>query len=167
MVTFADTFTFHLFYFSFSFPSFTPITNNTHDGTIKGGLNFKMSEGDVIAVFSQYGEPNHVNLVRDEETGKSKGFCFLGYNDQRSTRLAVVRLPDAFSFRLLPSIGNPLQRTRGRCCLAFPQRCRSRSTLPSPLSLSLSSPPPPSPPPLPLDDAFLVLAPMLTRGFET
>ena len=48
-----------------------------------------MSEGDVIAVFSQYGEPNHVNLIRDEETGKSKGFCFLGYDDQRSTRLAV------------------------------------------------------------------------------
>jgi RNA-binding motif X-linked protein 2 len=31
-----------------------------------GGLSYKMSEGDVIAVFSQYGEPNHVNLVRDK-----------------------------------------------------------------------------------------------------
>ena len=31
-----------------------------------GGLGYKMTEGDVIAVFSQYGEPNHVSLVRDK-----------------------------------------------------------------------------------------------------
>jgi RNA recognition motif-containing protein len=30
-----------------------------------------------------------VNLVRDKGTGKSKGFAFLAYEDQRSTILAV------------------------------------------------------------------------------
>lgn len=30
-----------------------------------------------------------VNLVRDKKTGKSKGFAFLAYEDQRSTILAV------------------------------------------------------------------------------
>jgi RNA-binding motif X-linked protein 2 len=30
-----------------------------------------------------------VNLVRDKKTGKPKGFCFLAYEDQRSTILAV------------------------------------------------------------------------------
>lgn len=30
-----------------------------------------------------------VNLVRDKETGKSRGFGFLMYEDQRSTVLAV------------------------------------------------------------------------------
>lgn len=30
-----------------------------------------------------------VNLVRDPDTGKSKGFAFLAYEDQRSTVLAV------------------------------------------------------------------------------
>lgn len=29
------------------------------------------------------------NLIRDKDTGKSKGFCFLAYEDQRSTVLAV------------------------------------------------------------------------------
>eukprot|EP00039_Didymoeca_costata_P001170 m.50324 g.50324 ORF g.50324 m.50324 type:complete len:542 (+) comp10663_c0_seq1:76-1701(+) len=57
-----------------------------------GGLNYDLTEGDVLAVFSQYGEPMHINLVRDKGTGKSKGFCFLGYEDQRSTRLAVDNL---------------------------------------------------------------------------
>ncbi|KAL2353049.1 hypothetical protein BJ546DRAFT_795099, partial [Cryomyces antarcticus] len=60
-----------------------------------GGLPFELSEGDVIAIFSQFGEPVHVNLVRDKETGKSKGFAFLKYEDQRSTDLAVDNLGGA------------------------------------------------------------------------
>ena len=31
-------------------------------------------------------------MVRDKETGKSKGFAFLAYEDQRSTVLAVDNL---------------------------------------------------------------------------
>jgi RNA-binding motif protein, X-linked 2 len=54
-----------------------------------GGLPFDLSEGDIITIFSQYGEPVFINLIRDKETGKSKGFCFLKYEDQRSCDLAV------------------------------------------------------------------------------
>jgi RNA-binding motif X-linked protein 2 len=54
-----------------------------------GGLPYNLTEGDILAIFSQYGNPVHLNLVRDKETGKSKGFAFLKYEDQRSTVLAV------------------------------------------------------------------------------
>ncbi|CAI4233114.1 unnamed protein product [Auanema sp. JU1783] len=54
-----------------------------------GGLPFDLTEGDIITVFSQYGEVMNINLIRDRKTGKSKGFCFLCYQDQRSTVLAV------------------------------------------------------------------------------
>lgn len=54
-----------------------------------GGLPFAMNEGDIVTVFSQCGEIVDCNLVRDTDTGKSKGFAFLGYADQRSTVLAV------------------------------------------------------------------------------
>ncbi|XP_067404582.1 RNA-binding motif protein, X-linked 2 [Emydura macquarii macquarii] len=54
-----------------------------------GGLPYELTEGDVICVFSQYGEIVNINLVRDKKTGKSKGFCFICYEDQRSTILAV------------------------------------------------------------------------------
>ncbi len=57
-----------------------------------GGLPFELSEGDIITIFSQYGEPTFLNLVRDKETGKSRGFAFLKYEDQRSTDLAVDNL---------------------------------------------------------------------------
>lgn len=45
--------------------------------------------GDVINVFSQFGEVVDCNLVRDKDTGKSRGFAFVAYEDQRSTVLAV------------------------------------------------------------------------------
>ena len=57
-----------------------------------GGLPFAMNEGDLSVVFSQCGEIIDCNLVRDSETGKSKGFAFIGFADQRSTILAVDNL---------------------------------------------------------------------------
>eukprot|EP00871_Galdieria_phlegrea_P001345 jgi/Galph1/2210/GphlegSOOS_G891.1 len=54
-----------------------------------GNLPFELTEGDLLVVFEQYGTIVDVNLVRDQETGKSKGFAFIGYEDQRSTILAV------------------------------------------------------------------------------
>ncbi|KAK8155850.1 hypothetical protein IWX90DRAFT_468060 [Phyllosticta citrichinensis] len=60
-----------------------------------GGLPFNLSEGDIVTIFAQYGEPVHIHLIRDKETGKSKGFCFLKYEDQRSCDLAVDNLSGA------------------------------------------------------------------------
>mmetsp|Transcript_7046 Transcript_7046/g.14064 ORF Transcript_7046/g.14064 Transcript_7046/m.14064 type:complete len:206 (+) Transcript_7046:247-864(+) len=57
-----------------------------------GGLSYELTEGDVLAVFSQYGEIVDVHLVRDKKTKKSRGFAFLAYEDQRSTVLAVDNL---------------------------------------------------------------------------
>lgn len=60
-----------------------------------GGIPFDLTEGDLLAVFAQYGEVVDVNLVRDKGTGKSKGFAFVAYEDQRSTNLAVDNLNGA------------------------------------------------------------------------
>ncbi|KAK4157371.1 hypothetical protein C8A00DRAFT_11740 [Chaetomidium leptoderma] len=60
-----------------------------------GGLPYELSEGDVITIFSQFGEPVFLKLARDKETGKSKGFGWLKYEDQRSTDLAVDNLGGA------------------------------------------------------------------------
>lgn len=50
----------------------------------------------------RYGEIVNINLVRDKATGKQKGFCFLCYEDQRSTVLAVDNLNGIkVSFKLL------------------------------------------------------------------
>lgn len=60
-----------------------------------GGLSFDLTERDIITIFSQFGEPVWLKLARDGETGRSKGFAFLKYEDQRSTDLAVDNLGGA------------------------------------------------------------------------
>ncbi|GLB34169.1 putative RNA recognition motif containing protein [Lyophyllum shimeji] len=60
-----------------------------------GGLHYDLTEGDVITIFSQYGEVMDLNMPRDKETGKPRGFGFLMYEDQRSTILAVDNLNGA------------------------------------------------------------------------
>ncbi|GIL56167.1 hypothetical protein Vafri_11581 [Volvox africanus] len=60
-----------------------------------GGLDYELTEGDLLAVFSQYGEIVDLHLIRHKDTGKSKGFAFLAYEDQRSTVLAVDNLNGA------------------------------------------------------------------------
>ncbi|WRT70331.1 uncharacterized protein IL334_007329 [Kwoniella shivajii] len=60
-----------------------------------GGLSHDLTEGDILTIFSQWGEIIDINLPRDKETGKAKGFCFLMYEDQRSTVLAVDNMNGA------------------------------------------------------------------------
>lgn len=48
-----------------------------------------------LIYFYRYGEPVNINLVRDKDTGKQKGYGFLCYEDQRSTILAVDNLNGA------------------------------------------------------------------------
>lgn len=69
-----------------------PIYTTTLTSSDFGGLPLDLTEGDVLTVFSQYGNPVYVKLIRDRDTGKSKGYGFLKYADQRSTVLAVDNL---------------------------------------------------------------------------
>lgn len=52
-------------------------------------LPFSLTEGDLLAVFSQFGEIVDLHLVRDHSTGASRGFAFLAYEDVRSCVLAI------------------------------------------------------------------------------
>lgn len=58
-----------------------------------GGLSPDLSEGDVIVMFSQFGEVVDLHLPRrktaDGSLGARLGFAFLAFEDQRSTVLAI------------------------------------------------------------------------------
>ncbi len=56
------------------------------------GFPKEVTEGDLVIVFSQYGEIADVRIVRDKKTGKSKGFGYICYEEQKSTILAVDNL---------------------------------------------------------------------------
>ncbi|KAF3986019.1 hypothetical protein FT663_04295 [Candidozyma haemuli var. vulneris] len=54
-----------------------------------GNLHESLKEKDLVTIFSQWGNPTHVNLIKDRESGKSRGFAYLKYEDHRSCVLAV------------------------------------------------------------------------------
>ena len=56
------------------------------------GFPKEVTEGDLVIVFSQYGEIVDIRMVRDKKTGKSKGYGYLCYENQKSTILAVDNL---------------------------------------------------------------------------
>jgi RNA-binding motif X-linked protein 2 len=57
-----------------------------------GNLPLNLTEGDVLCILSQYGEIEDIHLVRDGDSGKSRGFAFVKYDDARSCVLAVDNL---------------------------------------------------------------------------
>jgi cold-inducible RNA-binding protein len=52
-----------------------------------GNLNFQTTEGDLTALFNQFGQVNRVHMVTDRETGRARGFAFVEMpNDEEATR---------------------------------------------------------------------------------
>lgn len=71
---------------------FIYINANLCDDKIRGSFVFFLLVTEIsflMWIIFRYGEIVDVNLVRDKGTGKSKGFAFIAYEDQRSTNLAV------------------------------------------------------------------------------
>ena len=68
-----------------------------------GNLDPRLTEGDIITVFSQFGDIIDINLGRDKDTGKSLGYCFLGFEHQRSTILAIDNMIG------YPLLGRPIR----------------------------------------------------------
>ena len=56
------------------------------------GFPKEVTEGDLVIVFSQYGEIVDCRIVRNKKTGKSKGYGYICYENQKSTVLAVDNL---------------------------------------------------------------------------
>lgn len=52
-------------------------------------LHLSLSEGDIATVFEQYGTLVNMELLRDKDTGESRGIAIMAYEDPRSAILAV------------------------------------------------------------------------------
>ena len=57
-----------------------------------GNLSFQTSEQDLEATFSTYGQVERAQLVKDRETGKSRGFGFVEMTDDSSADKAIEAL---------------------------------------------------------------------------
>ena len=60
-----------------------------------GNLNYSLQEEDIRQIFATYGEVSSVKVVRDRETGRAKGFCFVEMPDDQEAATAMKELNGA------------------------------------------------------------------------
>jgi len=57
-----------------------------------GNLNYEASEEDIKELFSKFGEVSSVKLIKDNATGRSKGFGFVEMADASISKRAIAEL---------------------------------------------------------------------------
>jgi RNA recognition motif-containing protein len=57
-----------------------------------GNLKFTSTESEVRALFEQYGSVSSVKIVKDKQTGKSRGFCFVEMLEDNDAKNAIESL---------------------------------------------------------------------------
>ena len=59
-----------------------------------GNLSFDATEADIEHAFSEFGDVKSVNIVKDRDTGRSRGFAFVEMHDKQSGQQAIEGLND-------------------------------------------------------------------------
>ena len=59
-----------------------------------GNLNYRVREEDLKQVMEEYGAVASIRLIKDRETGRSKGFAFVEMDDASAQR-AISELNEA------------------------------------------------------------------------
>ncbi len=57
-----------------------------------GNLNFRTTEDDLHAAFSQYGDVDSVRIIQDRETQRSRGFGFVEMANDNDAQDAINAL---------------------------------------------------------------------------
>ncbi|MDD4589062.1 MAG: RNA-binding protein [Parabacteroides sp.] len=57
-----------------------------------GNLNYRVREDDLKQVMEAYGAVDSVKIIKDRETGKSKGFGFVEMADDEAAKKAIEEL---------------------------------------------------------------------------
>ena len=60
-----------------------------------GNLNYRVREDDLKQVMEEYGTVESVKIIKDRETGKSKGFAFVEMPDNAEAQKAINELNGA------------------------------------------------------------------------
>jgi len=60
-----------------------------------GNLSYKVRENDLQGVVEEYGQVDSCKIIKDRDTGKSKGFAFIEMSDEASASKAIVELNGA------------------------------------------------------------------------
>ena len=60
-----------------------------------GNLSFEMTENEIQQLFEEYGSVTKVSIIRDRDSGRSKGFGFVEMEEQADAEKAIGELDGA------------------------------------------------------------------------
>lgn len=72
-------------------------------------LNFKTRKEDLEAAFAKFGQVSSVNIVRDKQTGRSKGYGFIEMpnDDEANNAIAALNEKDLDGRPIVVKVANP------------------------------------------------------------
>ena len=60
-----------------------------------GNLNYKFSDDDLKELFEEFGSVDSANVIKDRDTGRSKGFGFVEMENDEEAEAAIEELDGA------------------------------------------------------------------------
>lgn len=70
-----------------------PFNHNYYTMTIYvGNLNYKAAENQLTELFAGFGEVKSVKIIKDNQSGRSKGFAFVEMDSEESANKAIQAL---------------------------------------------------------------------------
>jgi len=60
-----------------------------------GNLNYKVNEEEINALFADFGAVKSVNIIRDNASGRSKGFAFVEMENEADAEAAIEALNES------------------------------------------------------------------------
>ncbi len=60
-----------------------------------GNLNYRIRENELSEAFEAYGTVTSVKIIKDKDTGRSKGFAFVEMEDREDALRAIEKLNGA------------------------------------------------------------------------
>ncbi len=79
-----------------------------------GNLNFSTNADTLEQHFSQFGPVADVRIIKDRETGRSRGFGFITYQDEQSVQNSLAANNTEFEGKVLRvNVANDDERTGG------------------------------------------------------
>ncbi|XP_028176835.1 RNA-binding protein 39 [Ostrinia nubilalis] len=100
-------------------PNLAPKTSNGPTRLYVGSLHFNITEDMLRGIFEPFGKIDHIQLMTDPETGKSKGYGFLTFHHAPDAKKAMEQL-NGFELAGRPmKVGNVTERTDGGSSTRF------------------------------------------------
>lgn len=77
-----------------------------------GNLDYGVTENSIKELFSKYGKVESVAFIKDKDTGRFRGFCFINMEDKDSKRAVEKLNKTKFAGRIIEVMPANMKKRR-------------------------------------------------------